>query len=179
MTHSTPAVEMIPPVIITHSTISLRGTIDAAPSVYHARTTDARMSLALNGTMLTFYNAAAVQGLLEAFAAARGHAALLPAALPPVPVTHSDGGLRAALCIEWTRRTNYAVMAQAATNRIKTATIHWVDLYTGSITWQIRDQLALTTTTETLNRLHKTAIAVFLDGETHAADPTSDHYRAA
>jgi len=129
--------------------------------------------------MLTFYNAAGVHGLLEAFGAARGHAAQLPAALPPVPVVADDGGIRAALCIEWTRRANYAAVAQAAPNRVKTATIHWVDLYTSSITWQIRDQVALTTTIDTLTRLHKTAIAVFLDGDEYADYPTNERLHAA
>jgi hypothetical protein len=57
--------------------------------------------------------------------------------------------------------------------------VPWIDLYTGRITWQIRDQLGLLSTIELLGRVHKTAIAVFRDGDEHAADPTRSDYHAA
>jgi hypothetical protein len=42
--------------------------------------------------------------------------------------------------------------------------IHWVDLYCGPITFQIRDRLGLKSTVTLLSRTHQTAVAVFLDG---------------
>ena len=83
------------------------------------------------------------------------------------------------LSIEWTRRPVYAVTAQSALNKLKTGRVHWVDLYTGPITWQIRDRVGLLSMIELLAGVHKTAIAVFTDGELYAADPTSDDYQAA
>jgi len=50
-------------------------------------------------------------------------------------------------------------------------------LYTGLITWQVRDQVALLSTVALLNQVHQTAIAVFLDGKQYAADPTSPDYQ--
>ena len=43
---------------------------------------------------------------------------------------------------------------------------------------RIRDQVALLSTLRLLNQVHQTAIAVFLDGDDYAADPTSPDYRA-
>jgi hypothetical protein len=66
-----------------------------------------------------------------------------------------------------------------ALNKNRDRIVHWVDLYTSPITWQIRDQAGLLSTIELLTRVHHTATAVFLDGAQHAADPTSPDYRAA
>jgi hypothetical protein len=68
---------------------------------------------------------------------------------------------------------------QSARNKLNTGQIHWINLYTGPITWQIRDQVALLSTVALLNQVHQTAIAVFPDGEEYAADPTSPNYRAS
>ena len=51
--------------------------------------------------------------------------------------------------------------------------MHWLDLYTGPVTWQIRDQAGLLSTIDLLTQVHHTATAVFLDGAEHAADPTT------
>jgi hypothetical protein len=75
------------------------------------------------------------------------------------------------------RRPDYAVAAQSAVNKLRTAKVHWIDLYTGPITWQIRDQVGLLSTLELLNRVHQTASAVFLDATEYDADPTSPDYR--
>jgi hypothetical protein len=45
--------------------------------------------------------------------------------------------------------------------------IHWVDLHTGPLTWQIRDQAGLSSVTEVLHRAYTSAIAVFSDGAQH------------
>ena len=61
------------------------------------------------------------------------------------------------LSVEWTRRPACAVVAQSALNKIKSAQIHWIDLHTGPITWQIRDRTGLLSMIELLTRIHKTA----------------------
>jgi hypothetical protein len=100
-------------------------------------------------------------------------------AVQPPRGTLPDTDTRVALSIEWTRRPRYAVVAQSARNKLNTGQVHWIDLYTGPITWQIRDQVALLSTLRLLNQVHQTAIAVFLDGDQYAADPTSPGYRSA
>ena len=82
----------------------------------------------------------------------------------------------AQIAIEWTRRPTYCVVPQSAPNKLNTAVIHWVDLYCGPITFQLRDQLGLKSTLALLSRTHKTAVAVFLDGPQHTDDPTRDDY---
>jgi hypothetical protein len=57
--------------------------------------------------------------------------------------------------------------------------MHWIDLYTGPITWQIHDRAALLSMIGVLSRVHKTAIAIFADGERYDADPTDPDYRVA
>jgi hypothetical protein len=84
---------------------------------------------------------------------------------------------RTTLAIEWTRRPAYCVVPQSGPNKSGTATIHWVELYCGPITFQIRDQLGLKSVLTLLTRTHQTAAAVFLDGPDHAADPTDEDYR--
>ena len=71
------------------------------------------------------------------------------------------------------------MVAQSAPNKLNNACVHWVDLYTGPVTWQIRDQIGLRSTIELLTRVHQTATAVFLDGEDHSADPSDPDYHAA
>jgi hypothetical protein len=52
-------------------------------------------------------------------------------------------------------------------------------LYSGPITWQIRDRAGLLSVIELLTRVHKTASAIFADGEQYSADPASPDYHAA
>lgn len=162
--------DFVPAALITHTTASIRGTQHADVSVHHARTTDARISMTFTGIHMTIYSCSAAQGLLEAFDAARGHMVQLPREIP-VPRTECDTA-RIALSIEWTRRPQYAVLAQSAPNKAGTATVHWLDLYTGPITWQLRDQAGLKSTVALLTEVHRTAAAVFLDAAEHSADPT-------
>jgi hypothetical protein len=51
--------------------------------------------------------------------------------------------------------------------------VHWLDLYTGPVTWQIRDQAGLISTIDLLTEVHRTATVVFRDGAEHSADPTT------
>ncbi|KPN46867.1 hypothetical protein [Mycobacterium intracellulare] len=178
MTTSAAAVHHTPPAIITHSIATLKGQQHADITVHHARTPDARISMTFNGIHMLIYSCHAAQGLLEAFAAARGQMIHLPTHIPTRQVeTHEHE--RIALSVEWTRRPAYAVVTQSALNKLKTARIHWIDLHTGPITWQIRDRAALLSVIELLNRVHKTSIAVFPDGEHYSADPTGPGYQVA
>jgi hypothetical protein len=171
MRTSSAAADFIPAAMITHTIASIRGPQHADISVHHARTTDARISMTFSGIHMMIYTCHAAQGLLEAFDAARGHMARLPR---QIPTTRSEPDfVRVALAIEWTRRPEYAVLAQTAPNKLNTAAVHWLDLYTGPVTWQIRDQAGLLSTIELLTQVHHTAVAVFLDGTQHSADPTT------
>ena len=178
MTTSAAATHSTPPAIITHSVAALKGQQHADITVHHARTADARIGLTFNGIHMILYSCHAAQGLLEAFAAARGQMIHLPAQIPAPPGT-PDSGANVVLSIEWTRRPAYAVVAQSALNKPKTAHVHWIDLYTGPLTWQIRDRAALLSMIDVLTRVHKTAIAVFADGAQYDADPTGPDYQVA
>jgi hypothetical protein len=168
-----------PPAIITHSVASIRGQQSADISVHHARTPDARIAMTFSGVLMVIYSCGAAQGLLEAFAAARGHLKHVPVEIPTAPAGLAQPCAQSTLAIEWTRRPEFAVVAQSGWNKLKSARVPWIDLYTGPVTWQIRDQLGLLSTIELLGRVHKTAIAVFRDGDQYAADPTLRDYRAA
>jgi hypothetical protein len=177
MTLSTAATHTTPPALITHSVLAIRGAQHADLSVHHARTSDARISVTFSGILMVLYSCHAAQGLLEAFSAARGHIAQLPRELPPGPAPTDEPVVRTTIAIDWTRAPAYAVTAQTGRNKFG-ATVHWVDLYTGPLTWQIRDQAALVSTIDALRHLHRTAVAVFPDGDTHAADPSEHDLRA-
>jgi hypothetical protein len=167
----------IPAATITRTTAVIYGEITSDIAVHHARTSDARIGLIFGSTLMNLYSASAAQGLLEAFATARAAMARVPREIAAPAAPHYAPFARTTLAIEWTRRPTYCVLPQSAPNKTQTATIHWVDLYCGPITFQIRDQLGLRSTLELLTRTHQTAAAVFLDGPEHAADPTDEDYR--
>ncbi|MDA2893374.1 hypothetical protein PDG61_20840 [Mycolicibacterium sp. BiH015] len=178
MTHSAAAVHTTPPATITHTTAVLIGELHSDIAVYHAQTTDARIGLIFGTTLMTFYSAAAVQGLLEAFAAARGASTRIPRRIAaPNTAAAPEPFARTTLAVEWTRRPAYCVVPQTGTTKAGATAVHWIDLHCGPLTFQIRDHIALTSTLLLLTRTHKTATAVFLDGARHTADPTRDDYR--
>jgi hypothetical protein len=168
---------VIPAATVTHTTAIIRGETACDVTVYHARTTDARIALAFGSTLMTLYSASAAQGLLEAFTAARAAMAQVPREIPAPAQPTNVPAARTTLAIEWTRRPAYSVLTQSGANKTGTATIHWVDLHCGPITFQIRDQAGLHSILELLTRTHRTAVAVFLDGPEHAADPTDANYQ--
>jgi hypothetical protein len=178
MSHSTAAPHVVPPATVTHTIAVIRGDIQSDITVHHAATSDARISLIFGTTLMTLYSAAAAQGLLEAFAAARAAMTHVPHDIPAPPAPPSEPFARTTLSIEWTRRPTYCVVPQSGRNKLNTAVIHWVDLYCGPITFQIRDQLGLKSTLALLSRTHQTAVAVFLDGPDHTGDPTADDHSA-
>ncbi|CQD24285.1 hypothetical protein BN1232_06142 [Mycobacterium lentiflavum] len=174
------ATHVMPPAIITHSTVALRGQQRGLDiTVHHARTPDARIGITFNGLQMAIYSCHAAQGLLAASTAARGQMIHLPRQIPSPPTDPHETDARVVLSVEWTRRPVYSVVAQSAVNKLKTGRVNWLDLYTGPITWQIRDQAALLSMIELLTRAHKTATAIFADGEQYDADPTSPDYHAA
>ena len=177
MSQSSAALHVIPAATVTHTIAVIRGDVVSDITVHHARTTDARIALIFGTTLMTLYSASAAQGLLEAFAAARGAMATMPREIPAPAAPTYQPFARTTLSIDWTRRPTYCVVPQSGPNKLKTAVIHWVDLYCGPVTFQIRDQLGLKSTLDLLSRTHKTPVAVFLDGTEHTLDPTSDDYR--
>jgi hypothetical protein len=179
MTISTTATHSTPPALITHTVATLRGDQHSEISVHHARTPDARISLTFSGILMVFYSCQAAQGLLEAFTAARGHTAAIPREIPAPTADPDEPFLRTTMAIEWTRRPHYAASAQMSLNQKRDHIVHWTELYTGPITWRIRDQRALHSTLATLTDVHRTAIAVFLDGDQYSADPTDTDYQVA
>jgi hypothetical protein len=179
MSRSATAIHTVPAGVITHTVASIRGQQDADVTVYHARTPDVRISMSWGGILMTLYTAHAAQGILEAFAAARAKMARVPHEIPAPAADVDEAFVRPTLAIVWTRRPTYAVVPQSALSKWGGKTVHWVDLHTGPITWQIRDQIGLRSTIELLNRAHQTAIAVCLEGEQYSADPTGDDYHVA
>jgi hypothetical protein len=161
--------------MITHATAIVRGAVDADVSVYHARTATARIAVVWGGVLITIYSAAAAQGLLEGFIAARQAAVRLPHKIPSPSPTATPRFGRPIVAMEFTYRPTYVAVPQSGTARSGDRTIHWVDLHTGPITWQIQDQVGLRSATALLKHVHKTAVAVFLDGPAHAEDPSIEH----
>ena len=145
--------------LITHATAVVRGHVDADVSVYHAGTTNARIAVIWGGVLITIYSTAAARGLLEGFAAARQAAARLPREIPtPPPAAQSPQFARPIVAMEFTYRPTYVVVPQSGTSRSGDRTIHWVDLHTGAITWQIRDLAGLRSATALFSHVHKTAV---------------------
>src|SRR6478609_4274646 len=169
----------IPAATVTHTIAVIHGEITSDIAVYHARTTDARIALTFGTTLMSLYSADAAQGLLEAFATACNAMARVPRLIAAPATPPYAGFARTTLSIEWTRRPSFCVVPQSGPGRIDGTVLHWVDLYCGPLTFQIRDRQGLKSTLDVLTRAHQTAVAVFLDGPDHAADPTSDEYRAS
>jgi hypothetical protein len=164
-------------ITVTHTIVVLRGDIASDVTVHYARTTDTRIGLAFGTTLMNFYSAAPVQGLLEAFTTAQTAMARIPRQLNVSATPPYEPFARTTLAIEWTRRPAYCVVPQSGPSQHNGATTHWLDIYCGPVTFQIRDQLGLKSTTAILARTHKTAVAVFLDGPQHADDFAAEHYQ--
>jgi hypothetical protein len=164
----------MPPALISHTFLRLRGQQNASLTVHHARTDIARVTLAWGNVLMSFLNAQAAQGVLEGFAAARPTVLSLPAQLPAQAADPYD---QPAIAIDWTRRPGYAVTARDRQSADQRRSHHWTDLYMGPVTFQILDLLAYRSSLTLLGEAHRTAIAVCLDGDQHDADPAADDYR--
>ena len=172
----TQTLHAIPAATVTHTIAVIYGDITSDITVHHARTSDARIGLTFGTTLMNLYSASTAQGLLEAFATARAAMARVPREINASATPPYEPFARTTLAIEWTRRPTYCVVPQSGPNKAGTKVTHWVDVYCGPITFQIRDQLGLTSTLALLSRTHKTAVAVFLDGPQHAEDPAAGDY---
>ncbi|HYR17766.1 MAG TPA: hypothetical protein VEQ67_26645 [Mycobacterium sp.] len=172
----TQTLHVIPAATVTHTVAVIYGDITSDITVHHARTSDARIGLTFGTTLMNLYSASTAQGLLEAFATARAAMARVPREINASATPPYEPFARTTLAIEWTRRPTYCVVPQSGPNKTGTAITHWVEVYCGPITFQIRDQRGLASTLALLSRSHKTAVAVFLDGPQHVADPTADDY---
>ena len=100
MKHPAATLHVIPPATITHTIAVIRGDIHSDITVHHARTSDARITLIFGTTLMTLYSAAGAQGLLEAFAAARGAIAQLPHHIPAAAAPPYEPFARTTLSIE-------------------------------------------------------------------------------
>jgi hypothetical protein len=104
MTISAAAIHVIPPAMITHSTVLIKGQQHETDiTVHHARTPDARIGITFNGLHMWIYSCHAAQGLLEAFTAARGQMIHVPSQIPSPPTDSHDIDGRVVLSVEWTR----------------------------------------------------------------------------
>ena len=179
MTKSATPIYVTPAGVITHSIVSIKGQPEPDITVHHARTPSARIGITVGGVHMSLQNCQTAQGLREAFVAARTQMIHVPAEIPTAEAPVEEPAGRAVLAVEWTRAPAYAVVAQSALNKLKTAKLHWVELYTGPITWQLRDRAAVLSMIDVFRQVHRVAIAVFADGEDYKADPTDADYRAA
>ncbi|MDQ1246121.1 MAG: hypothetical protein QG597_488 [Actinomycetota bacterium] len=155
-----------------HTHIRLRGEQTGTIGVCNARTATASISLRLGTVLMTFWSAAASQGVLEAVAAARNGLT----AVPDTIAAAADPYGTLAIAVDWTTRPSYAVVPQTRTTEDRRHTLRWVDVHMGPLTVQILDRAAHRSLTDLLREVHRTAIAVFLDGAEHAADPDADDY---
>jgi hypothetical protein len=177
MSQSTIATHLIPAAVITHTVATIRGQQLADLSVYHARTPDVRITLTWGGVLMQIRSCQAAQGLLEAFSAARAAMARVPREIPSPAKSVDEPFAVTTLSVEWTMRPTYAVVPQSGPSKLGGNTLYWVDLYTGPLTWRIRDHAGLHSTIEMLDKAHKTAIVVCPDGDRFSADPTSEDYK--
>ncbi|OKH62894.1 hypothetical protein EB74_15155 [Mycobacterium sp. SWH-M5] len=162
------------PAFIAHTYVRIRGTQHGDVTVYHAKTDTARVSLNWSGVLMTFFNAEAAQGVLEAVSAARATLMYVPADAPPLREDPYD---QPTIAIEWKYRPRYAVLSRSSVSPDKRRTAKWTDVYMGPITLQILDRAAFHSAVELLRQAHRTAVAVCPDGHRHRADPTRDDYQ--
>lgn len=160
------------PAVVAHTLVRLRGEQTGDINVYNARSPLARVVVRFGSIAMTFWNAAAAQGVLEGVAAARTALLSMPVAMPVTPDPYGQP----AVAVEWTHRPNYAVIPQSRMSDAHRRTLAWFDLHMGPITWQVLDRTAYHSLAAVLAEVHRTAVAVCLDGPDHSADPTSDDY---
>lgn len=157
------------PAFIAQAGLRLRGEQRGTIDVYDARTPHARVSLTIGTVLMTFWSAAAVQGVLEAIAAAKVTLIRLPKALPALPY---DPYGQPRICIDWTTRPGYAVVPQSRVTDDGAQTLRWTDINVTPVTIQVLDRVAYNSIVRILRDAHATAIAVCLDGPRHRTDPT-------
>ncbi|MBB5916866.1 hypothetical protein BJY24_005778 [Nocardia transvalensis] len=163
--------------IVTRTSARVQGVADSRIDVRWAHTPDATVTLTWGGILLRFTSANAAQGVLEGFAAARGHLLGVDRIAPPAPAGTGDYAL-AGLQLTWARRTPYAAVHRHAYSDSQRRDLHWVDLHMGPVTWQILDRQGYDSAIDILTRTHRTAVEVCPDGHWYRHDPTADNYHA-
>ena len=164
--------------VITSTSVRIHGAQDGRISVSFARTPEAFVSLAWGGVGMRFLNANAAQGVLEGFAAVRAHLMGVEYESPLPPDGADQGYAQPSVMLSWERRTPYAVIRRDAFSQPRQRTVRWVDLHMGPILWQIVDRAGYDSVVGILRDVHRTAVAVCLDGGKYRADPTKDDYRS-
>jgi hypothetical protein len=165
----------LPPAVIAHTFIRLRGKQHGNITVLQAGTSSVRVNLAWGGILWSFRNAAAAAGVLEGIAAAKATLMHVPLEAPPAP---QEGYDRPTIAIEWTDRPSYAVMSREVLSHDRRRTLRWTDVYLGPLTIQVLDRIAYHSAIEVLQLAHSIAVGVCEDGPRYRADPTADDYRA-
>jgi len=150
----------------------LRGEQTGAISVFAARTEHARITLTLGTVLMNFWTADAAQGVAEGIAAARNALAPVPSAVAPT----TDPYPSPTIAVDWTKRPAYAVVPQSRLAADRRRTLRWVDVPMGPITWQLLDRVAHRSLSGLLIEVHRTAVAVCLDGHAHSNNPDADDY---
>src|ERR1700712_3266056 len=117
MSRSTKAPQVVPAAMITRSVAVILGDVQSDITVYHARTSCARIGLIFGSTLMTLYSASAAQGLLEAFTAPCPPMAQIPRQLPPPAPPPCEPFVRTTLAIEWTNRPTYCAVPQSGPNK--------------------------------------------------------------
>ena len=163
------------PAFVAHTTLRMRGNQTATIDVYNARTPHARVVMTINTTIMTFWSAAAIQGVLEAVIAAKTSLIHIPKALPALP---NDPYGQPRICVEWTTRPSYAVVPQSRITDDGRQAIKWTDINIKPVTIQLHDRVAHKSLVRILQDVHATAITVCLDGPRHREDPTYNSYVA-
>jgi hypothetical protein len=173
-THVTGADLGLPPAVIAHTFVRLRGKQYGDITVLQAGTSNVRVNLAWGGILWAFRSAEAATGVLEGVAAAKATLVQVPLEVPPHP---QEGYDRPTIAIEWNHRPSYAVMPREVVSPDRRRTLRWTDVYLGPLTIQILDRIAYHSAVEVLKLAHTIAVGVCQDGPRYRDDPTADHYR--
>ena len=166
-----------PSSLLTQASVRITGVYPGDVSVFAARTPEAAVSLTWGPIAMVFTNADTAQGVLEGFAAARAQLARVdnhPPAELGIPA--QEQVCRQTLALTWVRRPGYAVVTQEAYSNVLRRTVFWVELHMGPVTWMVMDHVGYHSAVETLQRAHRTAAGVCLDGHRFRADPTRPDY---
>lgn len=158
--------------IVTHTTATILGKQKAQINIHAALTDEAQMIVTFGRVMMTFRSAAAVAGFFAGFADAR-HLIGQVDNQAPRPGGPGDHFGRVAMSVVWLAAPECAAVKQERYIPARRRTMRWVEVHMGPVTWRIIDRVGYMTMIEELRTVHRTAIAVFLDGPEHASDPTA------
>ena len=158
--------------IVTHTVAVIAGTHQHDISVYAARTSSAYLVCRLGHMSMTFHDAATVCTVANAFAAVRAAAMGIPGTMPAATSPPEAQFAAQAFAITWTHPPSYQVVRHSRLDERIGRTRWWVDVHMGPVTWRVLDRAGLDAILDTMRAVHRTAVAVFLDGGKYRADPT-------